>query len=306
MASARSETRAVRPSAAPSAFPPARDESLRPEPRESRPAFAPSEVAILETFAIPRYLAHFGEAALGMMLFGERARVAHFDCRTGYPDAEMLSRAPSMSVIGLDGSPAALELARNKARALPSARLEYRSSSGYPTLLPAQSYSHALSLHPTGGAAFRKGLFEDMARVLYAGGQAVVSLPLRGSFPEAVDMVREYALKHDRGDFARRIESRVAAKPTPETLAAEFSAAGFDDVDVDIRQVTLSFSGGRTFTEDPVTRLFIAPEILPDSSPEGAEAPMAYLADAIGKYWSRRRFDLVVTIGTASARKPVG
>src|SRR6185312_14542740 len=132
---------------------------------------------------------------LAMFLASERARVAHFGCRTGYPDSELRARSESTSLIGLDGSTAAVELARNKARLLPFDRVEYRVSQRYPSVLPSASYSHAVSLHPPADARGRKSLLADMARVLYRGGQALVSLPLRGSFQEAVDLFREYALK---------------------------------------------------------------------------------------------------------------
>jgi SAM-dependent methyltransferase len=287
-------------------------ESVRPEAdgerasarENARPSLPPGDVAILETFVVPRYLVHFGQAALDMLLVGERARIAHFGCRTGYPDAELAARSESISLIGLDSSPAALELARNKARLLPSARIEYRLSPRYPTVLPDTSYSHALSLHPTGDARARRALFTEMARVLYSGGQALVSLPLRGSFPEAVDLFKEYALKHDRGDLVRRAEAALAAKATMESLESEMLAAGFTDVDVDVRQVTLSFTGGRAFTEDTVTRLFVVPETMAYARAEDLQAPLAYVGDAVAKYWSKRPFQLGLVVGTASGRKP--
>lgn len=279
-------------------------ESVRPEADGARPSLPPGDVAIVETFVVPRYLVHFAGAALDMLLVGERARIAHFGCRTGYPDSELVARAENTSLIGLDPSPAAIELARNKARLIPNARVEYRVSPRYPTVLPDASYSHALSLHPPGDARARRALFTDMARVLYSGGQAIVSLPLRGSFPEAVDLFREYALKEDRGDLVRRAEGALAAKPTIESLEGELLAAGFTDVDVEVRQVSLSFAGGRAFTEDPVTRLFVVPETMAYARAEDLQAPLAYVGDAIAKYWSKRPFQLGLVVGTASGRKP--
>lgn len=279
-------------------------ESVRPEADVVRPSLPPGDVAILETFVVPRYLVHFGQPALDMLLVGERARIAHFGCRTGYPDTELLARSESIALIGLDPSPAAVELARNKARLLPNARLEYRVSPRYPTVLPDASYSHALSLHPSGDARARRALFAEMSRVLYSGGQALVSLPLRGSFPEAIDLLREYALKHDRGDLVRRTEASLAAKPTMESLEGELLAAGFQDVDIDVRQVSLSFSGGRAFTEDPVTRLFVVPETMAYARADDIHAPLAYVGDAVTKYWSKRPFQLGLVVATASGRKP--
>src|SRR5262249_11104731 len=144
---------------------------------------------------------------------------------------------------------------------LRSVELEYKVSTGFPTDLEDVSFSHAMALHPIGTERDRGALFLEMERLLYSGGQALVSLPLRGSFQEIGDLFREYSLKHDRGGFARATETSMMGRPTAERLCEELEAAGFDDVEVDVRQVSLSFIGGRAFTDDPVTRLLILPEL---------------------------------------------
>lgn len=263
----------------------------------------PAEVALIETFVIPRYLEKFGEAVMSMMLLGGTSRVAHFGCRTGYPDRELLKLSDTCSVTGVDASLAAIELARNKAATLREVDLDYQVATEYPTPLDANRFSHAMSLHPIGTSDDRIELFGEMERVLYSGGQALVSLPLRGSFQEIGDLFREYALKNDQGEFGRAAEAAMQGRPTLESLSEELEAAGLDDVDVDVRQVTLSFESGRAFTEDPVTRLLVLPELRSSMQMDDFEEPLQYLNDAIGKYWSRRDFDLTVVIGTASARK---
>jgi SAM-dependent methyltransferase len=284
-----------------------------PRPRPSSPPppkptalgrkFSPAEVAILETFVVPRYLAKFGEAVLSMMLLGDTAKIAHFGCRTGYPDRELLQKSDGSSIVGVDASLAAVELARNKAATLGDVALSYRVESSYPTELEADSFSHAMSLHPVGGERERVELFREMARVLYSGGQALVSLPLRGSFQEIGDLFREYALKFDHGDFGKATEIATLSRPTLESLSDELEAAGLEDVDVDIRQVSLPFESGRAFTEDPVTRLFIMPDFQAYMGIDRFEEPLRYLNDAIGKYWANRQFEVGLVVGTASARK---
>lgn len=263
----------------------------------------PAEVALFETFVVPRYLEKFAEPLLGMMLLGGTSRVAHFGCRTGYPDRELLELSDTCAVVGLDASLAAIELARNKAATMPEASLDYQVATEYPTALEDESFSHAMSLHPMGAARDRIQLFQEMERVLYPGGQALVSLPLRGSFQEVGDLFREYALKNDRGEFGRAVEIAMQSRPTLEALSEELEEAGFDDVDVDVRQVTLSFESGRAFTDDPTTRILILPELRGGMKAEAFDEPLHYLNDAIGKYWSRRDFELAVVVGTASARK---
>jgi SAM-dependent methyltransferase len=264
----------------------------------------PAEVAILETFVVPRYLDKFGEALLGRMLLGPSARIVHLGCRTGYPDRELLTMADNCAIVGVDPSLASIELARNKAATLRDVDLEYQVCSGYPTELEDQTFSHAMALHPIGTERDRGALFQEMERLLYSGGQALVSLPIRGSFQEIGDLFREYSLKHDHGAFARATELAMMGRPTMERLCEELEAAGFDDVDVDVRQVNLSFLGGRAFTDDPVTRLLVLPELRAHMGAEDLVEPIGYVSDAIEKYWSRREFELGVVIGTASAWKP--
>ncbi len=263
----------------------------------------PAEVAILETFVVPRYLEKFGEAVLNMMLLGDTARVAHLGCRTGYPDRELFEMIDTCSVVGVDASIAAIELARNKAAITPDIELEYQVAMGYPTELKAEGFSHAMCLHPIGSDHDRVDLFGEMERILYPGGQALVSLPLRGSFQEIGDLIREFSLKNDEGDLGRAVDTAMLSRPTIESLSEELESAGFEDIDVDVRQISLSFPGGRAFTEDPVTRLMVLPELQAHMGVDDLAAPLAYINDAIEKYWSRREFELGVVIGTASARK---
>ena len=238
---------------------------------------------------MPRYLEKFGEAVLNLMIAGGAARIAHLGCRTGYPDREVFELIDTCSVVGIDASIAAIELARNKAATLRDLDLDYQVATGYPTELDAGTFSHAMCLHPIGTEADRADLFAEMERLLYRGGQALVSLPLRGSFQEIGDLFREYALKHDHGELdAPSRPAPSVARPSSRSPRRS-RTAGFDDIDVDIRQVSLSFPGGRAFTEDPVTRLLVLPELQAQMGIDDLSEPMKYVSDALGKYWSRPR-----------------
>lgn len=257
----------------------------------------------METFVVPRYLAFFGELALEMFLAGEGARVAHLGCRTGYPDRQLYEATQGASVVGIDDSAAALELARNKVATLGEVPIEYLEVHSLPADLPEASFSHAISLHPIGSSEERAALYREMYRLLYGGGQALLAVPLRGSFQELGDLLREYALKFDDGELSSSVEAAIVSRHTLETLADEIESAGLDDVDVEIRQTTLSFDSGRAFMEDPVTRLLVVPEVqswLPDTD---LTKPWDYVRDAIDKYWSEGRFELSLNVGCASSRK---
>jgi hypothetical protein len=93
-------------------------------------------------------------------------------------------------------------------------------------------------------------------------------------------------------------------------FGAELEEAGSQYVDVEVRTHTLKFRSGRDFFEDPVVRLLILPEVrfnlgLPAEGDKGDpyEAPMAYIREAIDKYWSDGAFELTVNVGCASGRR---
>ncbi len=257
----------------------------------------------METFVVPRYLAFFGELAMELFLAGEGARVAHLGCRTGYPDRQLHENGGRAAVVGVDPSPAALELARNKVATLGDVPIEYVEAHGFPTELADASFSHAIALHPVGTAEEREALHREMHRILYPGGQALLAVPLRGSFQELGDLLREYALKADDGELGSAVEEAMATRHTLETLSEEIESAGLDDVDVEIRQTLLAFDSGRAFIEDPVTRLLVMPEVETWMPGVDMEKPWDYVRDAIDKYWSEGKFDLSLNVGCASARK---
>ncbi len=268
------------------------------------PPLNQADAAVFESFVVPHYLAFFGDMLLGMLLAGSAARIAHLGCRVGYPDRELLERHPGSTIIGIDVSEAALERARHRAHGLPGGSIQYVLGGRVPSALTSQSFSHVMCLHPVAGLESRVALLAEMQRLLYAGGQALIALPLRGSFQEVADLFREYALKQDDGAFGRALEEAVSSRPSLESFSEELEEVGLEDVDIEMRHAELSFDNGRGFLEDPITRMLVIPELQAALPRQDLAAPLEYLRDAIDKYWSEGRFSLTIHAGCASARKP--
>jgi SAM-dependent methyltransferase len=265
---------------------------------------SPADAAILETFVVPRYLSLFGELALQMLLVGESARIIHLGCRTGYPDLKIYEQGDGPEMVGVDSSLPALELARNKANVMGGVHIEYRPAGDGALDDEEGLFTHALTLHPAVGGDQRLALLSEMERLLCSGGQAIIALPLRGSFQEIADLFREYALKHDDSEFSKAVEAALLARPSIESLSEELEQVGLADVDVEIRQTSLTFDSGRAFVEDPVSRLLILPEVKAWLGVDDVVRPLAYVRDAIDKYWSEGKLELSLNVGCASARKP--
>jgi SAM-dependent methyltransferase len=264
---------------------------------------APADAAIFETFVVPRYLSLFGELALESIVERDAAALVHFGCRTGYPDRGLALRLSGARILGFDESPAAVELARAKAATMPDMVADYRVFDGFPTSLPEGSFSHALALHPLAAPEERTSLIAEMARVLGPGGQLVIAMPLRGSFGEIADLLRECALKTDDTRLASAVERAMAQRPTVEALSGEIEEAGFHDVDVTLRPTAVPFPNGRAFVEDPITRLLLMPEFRRNLATDDVGKPFDYVRDAIDKYWSEGDFELSVHAGCAVATR---
>ena len=69
--------------------------------------------------------------------------------------------------------------------------MEYRLAESLPLDLDEGNYTHAYSMHPISGPKDRAALFGEISRLLCEGGQALVAMPLRGSFQEIADLFRE-------------------------------------------------------------------------------------------------------------------
>jgi len=245
----------------------------------------------------------FGETALEVIVESEDAQVVHLHCRTGYPDRGIAMKLPGAHIIGVDTSAAALELARAKAATMPEMVSSYSLMEDFPSPLPELAFSHALTLHPLADAEDRDQLLTELARLLAPHGQAIVAMPLRGSFQELLDLLSEYALKEDDASVGRAAEQATLRRPTVEEFGAEFEGAGFDFVDVSLNPTTLGFRSGRDFFEDPIARLVVLPELRLDLQLEDPEKALLYVREAIDKYWSDGTFELTVNVGCASARR---
>jgi len=259
---------------------------------------------VFETFVVPRYLRSFGDLAVEMLVASDDAQVAHIDCRTGYPDLQIARALPGSHVFGCDPSTSAIELARAKAAMTPGVSADYRvSSKEWPTPFPAGAFSHALSLHPLARPQERAALLAELSRLLASHGQALIAMPLRGSFPELADLLREYALKGEAVPLSDAVDRASFGRPTVELLAAELEGSGFGFVDVELRTSVLEWRSGRDFYEDPVTRLILFPEFQAQLGVDDLDRAWDYAREAIDKYWSDGTFELTVNVGCASGRK---
>jgi SAM-dependent methyltransferase len=277
-------------------------------PRPSLPPTGTSfwgaaDAAMYEALVVPRFVRLFSEPLMELLLTTDEAQVAHIGCRTGFPDQELLTRLPNAFIFGADASEAALEIARAKKQAFRAEGGDYLVWKDGPVPMSNSAFSHVLSLLPEN----RERAILEAKRLLAPAGQLLLSLPLRGSYIEPIDLLREYAIKHDDHEFYRVLDAAILRLPTAETLADELSALGFEFVDVEIRRETIPFPNGEAFLEDPISRLFLRPffnqlAAIP-GKPGNLHTALTYVRRAIDRYYRDDVFELSVCIGAATARR---
>jgi SAM-dependent methyltransferase len=264
-----------------------------------------ADAAAFDDAVVPRYLSFFGGLVSEMLIPSQQAQIAHLACRTGYPDPLVAEKVPTSTITGVDPSADAIEVARAKATLFTDVQTSYSVQEGVPTTLPEAGFTHIYAVHPICDASGRAALLGEMRRLLIPGGQALLALPLRGSFPEINDMVREFALRQDLTELGAAVDAAAASRPTIETISEELENAGLSEVDVDVQLIAVSFADGREFLEDPISRLMVFPEmrVLLPLDKEILGPCVKYVQDAISKYWSEGVFELTVNVGCASARR---
>lgn len=268
------------------------------------PALVDKDIARLEDEVVPRYLSFFSNLAVDMLLPCAPASVVVVGSRAGLETDLIAEKLPHASLKGLETSDAGVRAAAQRVSSL-SIASSFEVARGLPTQLPANQFTHALSVHPICNRIGRRDLLTEMCRVLVAGGQAVLALPLRGSFPEIGDMIREYALRSDLAKLGEAVDIAMTNRPTPETITEELEYAGLTEVEVDVQLLSLPFASGREFVEHAVFDLVVAHEMRAslDLAPAIVNDALAYAQMAVLKYWSEGSFELTVNIGCASGRK---
>lgn len=267
---------------------------------DAEPVFDENEAAVIDAFVVPSYLRLFWEAAREMLLVGEAGRVVQLGSLTGYPGAELIERLPNTTGVGVERSEACAALAAQK---LQPEIFSYQVGDPTSTGLDSHAFSHALILHPTGGVEQRQKLFSEAARLLYQGGQALVSLPLSRSFPEVLDLIGEFGLKYDDASVSSALELAASERLTVESISEELEAVGFSDVDFEVHNDVIGFDSGRAFLEDPSVRYFVTPQVEAWLDQLDLASAFEYVGRAIDKYWSDTRMEMGVSVAAFSARR---
>lgn len=255
---------------------------------------------IFEEHVAPRCRALFEGRLLSALVPGDDAAVVHLGCRTGYHDEAIAQRAGAASLVGVDASPEALAVARARSAARRGG-FSYAGATGLPVHLPGESFSHVVSFYSLAlqGEGWRS-VVEEASRLLQPGGQLLMALPLRGAYPELLDLLRESG-EAIGADLAEIIDEVAAGRPNIESLTDDLESSGFNDVDVTLHRLSLEYGSGPEFLDDAVARLLFEPHLRAMLPAEHGDGAATYLRSALERYWSELPFDLSINLGCVSA-----
>jgi SAM-dependent methyltransferase len=210
----------------------------------------------------PVYGQRFAALALEGVGAAPAARVVEIGCATGGLTLDLARRAnASAHVTAFDESPAFVTRAQARVDAaiaagtLAAGRVTLRTSPAVP--LPVPNASTELVVSSLAVAAFPDAAraARELARVLTPGGRAVVTMPLRGSWAEFLDIFRDVLLDNGTPASVTALEQYVSSLPDTAAAGAWLSAAGFVDVAVSQSRWEILFKTAREFFFAPLVEL---------------------------------------------------
>jgi SAM-dependent methyltransferase len=210
----------------------------------------------------PVFGQRFAALALEAVGAAPAARVVEIGCATGGLTLDLARRGPAPAhVTAFDEAPAFIARAQARVDAavaagtLAAGHVSLRASPAAP--LPVPNASAELVVSSLAAAAFPDAAraARELTRVLVPGGRAVVTMPLRGSWAEFLDIFRDVLLDNGTPASVAALEQYVSSLPDVEAAGAWLSAAGFVDVTVSMTRWEILFKTAREFFFAPLVEL---------------------------------------------------
>jgi ubiquinone/menaquinone biosynthesis C-methylase UbiE len=221
---------------------------------------------VYDSDVLPLYGRRFGQLALRRLDLRPAAQVLEIACATGDLTLELGRRLDEAShITALELAAPLLAQARVKLAAVPAVArrvtLHQTATPLHPTLvLPDAEFDMCVSNLGLAEAEEPARTVTELASMLRPGGQLVLTVPLRGTWAEFLDIYREILrqvlrqVPRDGGkaDSLAALEQYVAAQPDGDTCARWLEQAGLTDVEVAVERWELLFKSAREFFFAPI------------------------------------------------------
>lgn len=214
-----------------------------------------------------------------------------------------MSRATATAARG-DGDP--LTSAAAASAAAVAAKISYRAAELHPLPVEEKAYDLVFSNLALGDLAHPAGALAELTRALRPGGSALVTLPMRGSWAEFLDLYRDVLREQGKRDALSALAAYESRLPDPQTAVRWFEAAGLDSVSLETERWELLFKSAREFFFAPIIEFFPLPIWKQIAGGHGDEMQdvFFFVKEAIETYFAGTVFPVTMVVGLLRGEKP--
>lgn len=227
--------------------------------RDRRPS-SEHDARLVDAVVAPRYDARFAQGILDALPHGDRRTVLELGCGTGHLASAILRRVgASGRVIAVDPDEGLVDLARRRGFAEVGKRLFFKVEGPEALSFGNEVFDVVVGNLVWEGLENRERALREARRVLVPGGPLHLTTPLRGTFTEVHEMMRELARNEHDGMLAAAVDAQDRAYPTAASWRDELRAAGFADVEVIENEWRLSFESAAALFADSMLQVVAVP-----------------------------------------------
>jgi ubiquinone/menaquinone biosynthesis C-methylase UbiE len=207
---------------------------------------------------LPTYAGRFAALALRALEPRPGARLLEVGCATGDLTMSLARRLDADSTLAaVEETPALLALARAKVIADAGVRGRVSLDAGAPGALSVAdaAFDAVVSNLAVAEAPDRAAALSEAVRALRPGGQLVLTLPLRGTWAEFLDIYRDVLRENGRAEALAALDGYVAGLPDGDAAVRLLEDAGLGDVTIAVDRWEILFKSGREFFFAPLIEL---------------------------------------------------
>lgn len=230
-----------------------------------------------------------------------RPRTVAFEygCATGKLTRAVAERLDADSrIVAVDSSPAMIDVAGAVEPSL-APRVVYQAADISPLPVPAGSCDLAYSNLAFGELPKPAEALADFTRVLKPGGKALVTMPLRGSWAEFLDLYRDVLREHGKHDALATLQAYEKTLPDAATATRWMETAGLTNVTLETVRWELLFKSAREFFFAPIVELGPLATWKQIAGGRGGEMQdvFFFVKEAIETYFSGMVFSVTMVAG---------
>ncbi len=227
-----------------------------------------------------------------------------YGCATGRLTRAITERLDDDSrIVAVDPSAAMIELANAGRSLAPKLVFEVAELTTQP--IGAGTCDLAISNLALGDLPKPAEAIADFVRVLKPHGRALLTLPLRGSWAEFLDLFRAVLREHGKAEALFALANYERSLPDAATASRWLEAAGVTNVGLETVRWELLFKSAREFFFAPIIELYPLPIWKQIAGGRGDEMQdlFFFVKEAIDTYFSGTVFPVTMVVGLLQGDK---